>query len=216
MSSIKERILYFIKEKGYSKSEFYRLTGITRGVLDKESGLTEANIAKFIAAFPEVQLNWLIKGVGFVQSQDIAQSDSVSESNEQYSLSYNMVPLLSQKGFLDYFKTDTEIEILDHYMLPEFEHADCLLRVQGNDMSPSYNSGDLLICKVIENQGFIQWGRVHVILTKTSGLILRKAQPSTQEGYYTLSSGNESFPNFDISEEEIDSIAIVLGVISMG
>jgi hypothetical protein len=42
-----------------SKYKFYQESGITRGVLDKESGISEDNIAKFIAYAPEVDLSWL-------------------------------------------------------------------------------------------------------------------------------------------------------------
>ncbi|MBQ0733422.1 hypothetical protein [Aquimarina celericrescens] len=62
MSSIKKRILRFIAERNISKYKFYQETGITRGVLDSDSGITEDNIMKFIETYPEVDLNWLIKG----------------------------------------------------------------------------------------------------------------------------------------------------------
>ncbi|TSE10159.1 hypothetical protein [Aquimarina algiphila] len=62
MSSIKKRMLEYIAANGITKYKFYKETGITRGVLDSKSGITEDNILKFIDYYPDVDLSWLIKG----------------------------------------------------------------------------------------------------------------------------------------------------------
>ncbi|WP_459212012.1 hypothetical protein [Aquimarina rhabdastrellae] len=82
MSSIKERILYFIEEKGISKYRFYENTGITRGVLDKKSGITEDNILKFIEYYNEVSLEWLILGKGEMYKSSILKEDKATQNTE--------------------------------------------------------------------------------------------------------------------------------------
>ncbi len=62
MSSIKKRMLEYILNDGISKYKFYNETGMTRGVLDSPSGITEDNIIKFVNYYPDIDLNWLIKG----------------------------------------------------------------------------------------------------------------------------------------------------------
>lgn len=64
ISPIKLRILQFIDYKGISKYEFYKNTSISRGTLDNSSGLTEENIAKFLAYYKEINANWLLTGEG--------------------------------------------------------------------------------------------------------------------------------------------------------
>lgn len=73
ISPIKEKILRFIDIKGISKYQFYRDTGIARSTLDKDSGISEENIAKFIAQYPEVNVEWLFldKGEIFRCSTDV-------------------------------------------------------------------------------------------------------------------------------------------------
>ena len=44
--------------------EFYSKTGISRGTLESPTGITEDTLAKFIATYPEVSLEWLIRGEG--------------------------------------------------------------------------------------------------------------------------------------------------------
>ncbi len=218
MSLIKERILQFIQLEGFSKSEFYRRTGITRGVLDKDSGLTEANIAKFVAAFSDVSLEWLINGYGGIRSAEKLKSQIVSESSENYGLAQNFIPMYSLNGFKAFSLGEGVIapeDIIGKYILPELTHADCILRVQGNDMSPLFQGGDLLAVKIISKEGFIQWGRPHVLLTGSNDLIIRRLQPSSNEGDLCLSTGNAKFPDFEISIQDIDAIGLVLGAIHL-
>lgn len=63
-SKIKQNILFVIESKGITKYKFYQLTGITRGVLDQNNGLSEENTAKFLAYFTDIDANWLISGIG--------------------------------------------------------------------------------------------------------------------------------------------------------
>ena len=56
--------LYYIENLSISKREFYSKTGISRGTLESPTGITEDTLAKFIATYPEVSLEWLIRGEG--------------------------------------------------------------------------------------------------------------------------------------------------------
>ncbi len=73
-SPIKQRILQYIEYNGISKYQFYIKSGITRGVLDKETGSSEDNIAKFIAYFSEVNIEWLITGKGSMLKPSIGSN----------------------------------------------------------------------------------------------------------------------------------------------
>ena len=64
ISPVKDRILYYIENLSISKREFYSKTGISRGTLESPTGITEDTLAKFIATYPEVSLEWLIRGEG--------------------------------------------------------------------------------------------------------------------------------------------------------
>ncbi|OQA84953.1 MAG: hypothetical protein BWY27_01378 [Bacteroidetes bacterium ADurb.Bin234] len=63
-SPIKENILYFADSLNISRREFYRKINVSRGTLESASGITEEILSKFIATFPEINLQWLILGKG--------------------------------------------------------------------------------------------------------------------------------------------------------
>ena len=66
ISSIKQKILQYIEYKGITKYKFYQETGITRGILDHTGGMSEENMLKFFAQYPEVNPIWLITGRGYM------------------------------------------------------------------------------------------------------------------------------------------------------
>ena len=48
-SPIKQRILLFLAKKEVTQYEFYKNTGVTRGVLGQNNGISEENISRFLA-----------------------------------------------------------------------------------------------------------------------------------------------------------------------
>ena len=95
ISPIKQRILQFLDLFHNGKQEFYRRTGISRGTIDNDSGLTEESMAKFLATFPEVNPEWLVTGVGeVVRKKTEEPGNSMPGQNESGEL---LLSLLKQK-----------------------------------------------------------------------------------------------------------------------
>ncbi|MDD2633966.1 MAG: hypothetical protein PHW82_00535 [Bacteroidales bacterium] len=82
-SLIKKNILKFIEYQGITKYEFYKKTGITRGVLDKNTGLSEENTTKFLAYYTEVSPSWLLFGKEPMLIDTVPKSDQVSQLDAQ-------------------------------------------------------------------------------------------------------------------------------------
>lgn len=87
-SPIKQRILLFLAHKGVSPYEFYKKSGVTRGVLAQNNGISEDNLSRFIAFFPTVNIIWLITGKGDMEIGEIS-SDSDTHSNIKQENSLN-------------------------------------------------------------------------------------------------------------------------------
>ena len=63
-SLIKQNILLYLAHKGISQYEFYKESGTTRGILQQNNGISEDNIARFLAYAPDVNTDWLLTGKG--------------------------------------------------------------------------------------------------------------------------------------------------------
>ena len=77
-SIVKQNILQLLEIEGISKYEFYKKTRITRGVLDQNNGMTEENIARFLACYAEIDANWLITGKGERLKRNVHQTHDTS------------------------------------------------------------------------------------------------------------------------------------------
>ena len=63
-SPIKKRILQIIDLKEITRYEFYKKSGIARGILDQNNGISEENISKFLEYMPDISTHWLLTGQG--------------------------------------------------------------------------------------------------------------------------------------------------------
>ena len=61
---MKERILQFIEYKRLSKNKFYKETGLSNGILDKQGGISSDSLEKIYYIYPEINLDWLLTGKG--------------------------------------------------------------------------------------------------------------------------------------------------------
>lgn len=104
-SPIKQRILQYLGKKGISMYDCYAKTGITRGILGQNNGISEENLSKFLAYYKEVNLEWLILGHGsMIRSNDEQQSILVqhpetiqSTTNEQTSFAKMFMDKIDEK-----------------------------------------------------------------------------------------------------------------------
>lgn len=80
-SIIKQNILKYLDFKGISPYKFYQDSGITRGILSQNNGMSEENTTKFLAYSPDISIEWLLTGKGsMLKSEDgpiiIVQDDN--------------------------------------------------------------------------------------------------------------------------------------------
>jgi phage repressor protein C with HTH and peptisase S24 domain len=82
-------------------------------------------------------------------------------------------------------------------------------------MSPKYYNGDVVACKIIPKETFIQWGKVYVMDTIQGALCKRLFPSEKGDDYIKVVSDNEKYPAFDMPKKEIRALAIVIGVIRL-
>ena len=82
-------------------------------------------------------------------------------------------------------------------------------------MYPKYSSGDIIACRILHESKFIQWGKVYVVATKEQGMLVKRLEESQKEEHVLAVSDNLSYKQFDIPNDEILGIALVVGVVRM-
>ena len=109
-SNIKQNILQYIEFKGISKYKLYKLTGITRGFLDNFNGASEENIAKFIACFEEVNIEWLFNFKGEMIKKK-GQKETLQDLAEKIISKHE--DLLKIERYNDWFELKSQRRAID-------------------------------------------------------------------------------------------------------
>ena len=86
ISPIKQRILTFADTLGISKRNFYATIGVSRGTLESKTGITEDVMAKFIATYPQVSIEWLLTGIGHMIKPSLTESNQTIEYAESHRI----------------------------------------------------------------------------------------------------------------------------------
>lgn len=217
MTNIKERVLYFIENQGEKKEAFFEDLGMSyanfKGV-QKKSALGSDKIDKILSKYPDLNLEWLFSGKG----EMLKTENTKTETNKEESV--KGIPLVNATaigGYGNNVFSFEERDVKDYYVIPKFKHkqVDFMIEVEGSSMYPKYNSGDVVACRIIKERNFIQWNKTHVIATREQGIIIKRIKPSDAPNSLLMVSDNESYDPFNVPEEEIEGLAIVVGVIRL-
>ena len=211
-TTVKERIVSFLKEKGLSQSAFEKSTGLSNGYVNNISkGIGAEKLQRIIEIYPELSQTWLLTGEG--EMLRTAPDDSAADKQKT-------LPLIPFEALAGYLSTDNEgvmVEDCEQYVIPEFDRrgAEFIIRVSGSSMYPKYSNGDLLGCKKIEDILFFQWGKIYVLDT-SQGALVKRVYPHDDDAFITLVSDNKKvYPPFPIPKSDIRSLSIVVGVIRL-
>jgi phage repressor protein C with HTH and peptisase S24 domain len=223
----KERFDLLIKYfAGGNKSEFASKIDVSPTVIENIVGARQGNpsfmvLQKIFFAFAEINPKWLIAGEGEMLKKDDKKSlqpdikQKNLEKNQNIIKSTEGIPLIpidAMAGFGTGMQTILEFEC-ERYVVPLFKEAQFLIDVRGSSMQPKYNPGDIVACKKLPLADiFFQWNKVYVLDTEQGALIkrIRKGQDSE---HITLVSDNEKYEPFELHFSQINSVALVIGVI---
>lgn len=216
-SLIKRNILQYIDIKGITKYKFYQETGITRGVLDQNNGMSEENTTRILAQYKEINPEWLLTGNGEMLRSDQSPEKANQVVAVKTTRGIPLVTLSAVAGFGSGNFTVSEQDVKDYYVIPKFKYnrVDFMIEVSGSSMYPKYNSGDIVACTIIKEESFIQWNKCHVIATREQGILVKRIKKGDAEDKILAISDNKDYDPFLIPRSEITGIALVIGVIRL-
>lgn len=210
----KDRIIQFITHKNISKSIFLSDTNIKRGFLDKDklgASVSDTLLAKIIATYPEVSLEWLITGNGNM----INKAKNTGHTHKDNSADDKPIPLYT----LDKITNVKHPGIgpwrdSEWVSIPHMPPCDAALYIQADTMYPILKSGDIVLYKRITDLESLYWGEMYVIEIERPDdedyLTLKYIFKSEMgENYVSLHSYNPIYPPQDVLKERIKRIGFV-------
>lgn len=208
MKKIGERLAAYFRENNITQDAIAEQLGVSQsyvsGLLTDKKSFGKKQAQRFYEIWG-ISPSWLLTGEGDM-------IDPLAGENPKKA----GIPLIPNEAFAGYgvFQYDDH-PIVDFYQIREFRNASFLLRVSGDSMSPKYHSGDLIACQKINEVTFWQWHRIYAISTKNQGILIKRVEKSDQPESVTCVSENPDYDAFDLKNEEIVSVALVLGGVVM-
>lgn len=209
--NVKIRLVRFLKYKKIPVARFEKIIGTANGYVNSiRSSINPDKLERIATEFPELNITWLLIGEPLGGPM---LKPKVSDAGRDDTVSLPLIPIevFAGPGEIDY----GDERVQDHYTVTDFKDSDFLLRVKGDSMTPKYNGGDLVACRRVPDVYYLQWGRVYCIYTKSQGAMIKRLQPSEKEGWIKCVSENSKYAPFDVPMDDIVSVALVNGSISL-
>lgn len=204
---VKERILEFCKVEQIPIKHFEEKCGMSNGyVSSMRKGLGYSKLENVLKAFPQLNKEWLLNGNGVMFQE---------QENRFRKAKGDVLPLIPFVAMGGYNEDNWTAYIKDCplYAVPDIKTpADFLIRVGGESMSPKYIEGDMLVCKMLDEVLFFQWGKTYVLDT-SQGVMVKNIYEDTEnkDNILLVSENKDKYPPFSIPRSDIRKIALVVG-----
>jgi transcriptional regulator with XRE-family HTH domain len=221
--SIALRIKQVRDEKNLSKSKMAASLGMDNSQYGKvEAGTLSLSLDKFMefCSIYDINPEWLHSERGEKYRSDIKQVPAKHLANEP-KVSFipptitvyengkeaiTIVPTKAAAGYLNGYADPEYIEKLPLINAPGYGGGlHRAFEVRGNSMPPLH-SGSIVIGRYVESLTGIRDRRVHIIVTKNDGIVLKRVINHPEEEKLILISDNpnkKEFPNYTIDYSEI-------------
>ena len=197
MSSDLSKARFSYKDGVLKSDKKSKVLGKVSGKFLEKSGESEANAAPVADLMPKV-----------------ITVDSRGEENMV------LVPIKAAAGYLNGHGDMAFIQSLPAYRLPGYNNGTFrMFEVKGASMHPTLNEGDICICKWVESLDSIRNDRIHVVISKSDGIVVKRVLNRVQtDNKLILKSDNikdkHEYPNMIIEPSEVLELWYVVAYIS--
>lgn len=214
-TTVKQRLILYLKEKGLGQNKFEKMAGISIGYINNlRSSPSTAMLLKILNAAPDLNKEWLMSGVGDMLVRD---------DNEQAAIGNPIVDdFMGSLGAMigDGNVALTDANIRGRMSIPGLSNKSIVyLPVAGDSMIDRENpdnsipDGAMVAVAPAMLQTF-RWGEVYALVTP-EGVVVKKVMPSDGDHIQCVSFNSEKYPPFNLSQDEVLSAWRVVGVVSI-
>lgn len=184
---------------GYNASSVSQIVTGVKPISDKFA-------RKIITLSDKININYLLTGNG----QMLIEKEQ--QFREAKGMVLPLVPFTAMGGYNEDNWT-AFVNSCPLYAVPDINiPADFLIKVGGDSMYPVLCEGDLLVCRMIQELLFFQWGKTYVIDT-SQGVMVKNVYEDKEnpDNIILVSENSEKYPPFAVPRKDIRKIALVVG-----
>ncbi len=173
--SVKERLIAYLDYKKVSKSDFGRSIGVSSAyVTSMRKSIDPEKLQSIAKNYPDLNTGWLMTGEGEMlkNPESLPMNNAGINETDQLFHTVPLVPLSAQGGSLNDFSEAIKESDCERIVSP-VKAADLAITVSGDSMAPEFPSGCKILIKKIDEQAFIEWGKVYVLDT-CNGVVIKE------------------------------------------
>lgn len=222
-TTVKQRLIIYLKEKGIGQKKFEISAGLSNGYINNlKSTPSVTMLPKILGACPDINKEWLLTGVGDMLVHDDNDEAPGTAKGSPY---FDLNTIEGGVGIGDGTEAFCADMAAGNVVLPDMPIGSDIpyIKVHGRSMinhkNPEHSipSGSLIALKPANFSSLsnIHWGEVYAFMT-TSGPVVKKVIPSDTPGCIKCVSFNEEeqyYPYDQPIDEIIGGMYYVLGVV---
>lgn len=212
LSTIKGRLIHYLKYKNISQTEFCRRLGVaTTYIGAMRKGLAPAKLAKVFEQYPDLSRNWLMFGEGEMLEEIPA---TITRESKGTGYEIPMLPVEAFAGGLQNWSESVHDYQCERIVSP-IPGVDFAIRISGDSMEPEFHDGSTILIKRINEKAFIPWGNAMVIDSE-NGVLVKLVYPvEGSDSRIEARSLNPKYPPFHIPTDSIYGLYRVMGTIKL-
>ena len=232
-TTVKERLIRFIKYKGLSQKKFEEAVGLANGYVNNiRRSVTNDKLQKIALQFPDLNKVWLLTGEGEMlikKSVDIPGVVRASELSESPPMEPGPArPRMLPEVDFEFaagpqLRINEREAITRHWYLPDCTDCEAVVPVVGNSMLPNLPPGCFVALKRYnltgDNPNTIPFGQIFGIVVEDEHtgefhghikVLRRHKDPELAKSFWIAHSFNTAeFDDFDIAIQQVHSLWIV-------
>lgn len=203
---VRQKLKQYLESKGITQAEVASTLDVSKQYVNglcNGRNVIGKTLAEKLEKYYGLSSSWLLTGKGSM----------LAGEEESGVMTLPLVPIDAMAGAL----SGADVSLMDYecerFVVPIFRGAEFLIRVQGDSMMPRYLPGDIVACKRVPlDKLWFQWGKTYIVDTR-QGALIKRLEPSSAEGCVSIHSENEAYKPFDLPTDEINGVALVVGLI---
>ena len=175
-------------------------------------GIREQTIVNVVEAWngqepdtPELNINWLASGNGDMFNRNYPEDEKcgIPYFNEDFAQAY----------WIENFQKMTPTSYVS---TPPYNQSNSVcVNASGNAMSPTIQSGDMVVMRSIENVSGIVYGDVYALITKDGARTIRRIIRANEEGSIRVAVDNDDLQFGDYQDIKLSDIKMLFKVLSV-
>lgn len=217
---IKDRFARFIEYKKLSKRKFQESIGVSNSYIQNiASGIGAEVLSRISKTYPDLNTDWLLTGEGDMLKPAPSSSEGAESAAGAPEVPAGhfipLIPVSAQGGSLNDFVVSIKGSECEKVLSPA-RGAEFAIQVAGDSMAPEYPNGSQIHIKRINEQAFIEWGKVYVLDT-CNGTVIKRIVPSARRGFIRCLSINPDpiYAPFEVALSDVYGIYRVLLCLSV-